>query len=210
MDGSRARQTRTRRPVVQPRDALCFVPLAAGDVDTLRSFFAELGDEGRRLRFCQGTPVVPESVIRQLAAVDGHDTVAWLVLDGEHVVGEARFVRDRVDRRVAEVAFAVVPTHQRRGIARRLLETLSVLAASRGIRTFTYSVLAENRAAPELLRSFGGRHALVDGLVEGSASVPLTRTPDVDRLAVLTRDSAATLLPLVDRSGARALAGAAA
>lgn len=161
-----------------------FRALEPGDRETLRTFYRSLSEESRYRRFFQGVHEVPEAVLGHLAAVDGCDHVALLaVVDGE-VVGEAHYVRLGAEPTAAEVSVAVSDSFQGRGIGRRLLGAIGVVARGAGIDTFTYTILPTNRAALALFRSFGGRHGWDDGMVGGRAPLETWPVAGVDPEAV--------------------------
>ena len=85
---------------------------------------------------------------------------ATAMLDGETLLGVARYVRDR-DGDDAEFALVIADAWQGRGIGRRLLAKLIDAARGRGVRRLYGDILATNRPRLELARKLGfelGRH----------------------------------------------------
>ena len=125
-------------------------PLRDGDVRTVASLFAGLSERSRRLRFNGPKPCLTRSELRSLATVDRRRRalVAHLERD-QRPVGIARLVQDGDS---AEIAFAVVDEHQRRGIGAALVSELLHDARSAGITEVTALVAARNSAALALLR----------------------------------------------------------
>jgi GNAT superfamily N-acetyltransferase len=78
-------------------------------------------------------------------------------------VGVARYIRDpeRADR--AEAAVAVVDEWQGKGLGRVLLSHLARQARRHGIRTFTATLLTENRAMRALFEELGEVRVHPDG-----------------------------------------------
>ncbi|HET7571916.1 MAG TPA: GNAT family N-acetyltransferase [Gaiellaceae bacterium] len=105
------------------------------------------------------------------------------------VVALANYARLR-DRRVAEVAFTVDDSLQRRGVGTRLLERLVVLAAANGIEQFVATVLPENRGMLDVFRDAGFEavRELAGGAVE--VRFPIAPTPRY-RDVVAARDHVA-------------------
>jgi acetyltransferase len=85
---------------------------------------------------------------------------ATAMLDGETLIGVARYVLDKNDES-AEFAIVVADAWQGRGIGRRLLGKLIEVARERGLRRLYGEILATNRPMLELVRKLGfklGRH----------------------------------------------------
>ena len=85
---------------------------------------------------------------------------AATMLDGETLLGVARYVRDRSGD-AAEFAIVIADAWQGRGIGRRLLAKLIEAARRRGVKRLYGDILATNRPMLELARKLGfelGRH----------------------------------------------------
>lgn len=85
---------------------------------------------------------------------------ATAMLDGETLLGVARYVRDR-DNHAAEFALVVADSWQGRGIGARLMAKLIEAARGRGVKRLYGDILATNRPMLALARKLGfelGRH----------------------------------------------------
>jgi acetate---CoA ligase (ADP-forming) len=127
-------------------------PLAE-DADALLTFFSELSDRSRYLRF-HGFPALGPKLVDPVLDPDWDDRGALVgSLDGG-IVALANWVRLR-DPSVAEVAFTVDDRFQRHGIGTRLLEQLAARAAEAGIEQFVAEVLHDNEAMMGVFRDAG-------------------------------------------------------
>jgi GNAT superfamily N-acetyltransferase len=89
-----------------------------------------------------------------------------IALDGDQIVGVARYAANAGDPTSADISLLVVDDLQRHGVARELLGRLETLARERGIRVLTASVLGENRQARGLLFAL---HPQISGRFERGA-----------------------------------------
>jgi ribosomal protein S18 acetylase RimI-like enzyme len=126
-------------------------PLANGDVGTVASVFARLGDESRRRRFNAAKPCLTDSELAELAVVDArhHALVAHVLGDPEPA---ALAQLARTGAASAEVAFVVADRYHQRGIGAALTRLLLDDARAAGITEITALASGENRAALALLR----------------------------------------------------------
>ncbi len=85
-----------------------------------------------------------QALLHYLSEVDYVDHFVWVVTDGSDPVADARFVRDEIDRTVAEIAFTVADAYQGRGIGSFLIGALSVAAQVDGVERFTARMLSDN------------------------------------------------------------------
>ena len=136
----------------------------AREVDIISKF----SEHSRYLRFFSGAPTLPDAVIDQLVAVDGHFHIAWGALDlnapGAPLMGVVRAVR-RGDTAEADLAMGVLDAHHGKGLARLLLAAVVHDALAAGITRFTAETLAENAPARKLFKAIGGKAAGRDGNV---------------------------------------------
>ena len=127
------------------------------DADGLLEFFRGLSEHSLYRRF-HGFPELGEHLVTPLVEPDWHERGALLATladeEGESVVAVANYVRLR-DPALAEAAFAVADSHQRRGIGTRLLEQLAERAARVGIQSFVAEVLPGNRAMLGVFEAVG-------------------------------------------------------
>jgi GNAT superfamily N-acetyltransferase len=163
-----------------------------GDAAAVREIFAGLGPRSRELRFLAPKPRLTGADLRQLTAVDGHDHVALLAEETRsgRRVGVARFVRDKDDPQVADVAVAVVDDWQHRGVGTVLATALAERAHELGVRRITVAMSVENDAATRLLHRVEGeieRLERTQGVAEFAITLaprPRARGPRVPRGAV--------------------------
>ena len=125
-----------------------------------------MSENSRWLRFFS-LGVNLDKAARAGVAGDRPEGYGLIVTTGaeERVVAHAVFELERADR--AEVAFAVADEMQGRGLATVLIAHLAQVASARGVRTFTATVLPENRRMISVFRESGFPvevHASVDGI----------------------------------------------
>lgn len=133
-----------------------------GDALRLVEMFHQLSPESKRLRFHLYTEKIPEDRIqeeaRALSDLDPQCQVAIIATviepDGEeHAVGVARFCRETVACREAEVAIVIRDDFQRRGLGKHLLLMLADKARELNITYFTAWVMSENIRLMKLIQS---------------------------------------------------------
>jgi RimJ/RimL family protein N-acetyltransferase len=130
------------------------------DAGALREGLRRLSPRTRYQRFHAAiSHLTPEQWV-YLTDVDGHDHVALVACLARRteyaekgaIVGVARFIRDRDEPTVAEVAFVVYDDLQGHGVGSALRDALIAEARARGVRTFRAHVLPDNGAMRRLLR----------------------------------------------------------
>jgi GNAT superfamily N-acetyltransferase len=145
------------------------------DAPILEEGFSRLSAESRRLRFLAEKQRLTPAELRYFTHIDHHDHEAIgarAVTDGRGV-GVARFVRDRQDPEVAEVAIAVVDDWQQKGLASVLLSRLFMRAREEGILRFTALVAEDNEGVVALLHDLGADVRVV-GHDSGTISYEIT------------------------------------
>jgi len=120
-------------------------PVSPRDHDGLREMLSRLSRETIYKRFHLPMPNVPEWMLAYLIDVDHYDKEPLVALVGDEIVGQAMYARQ--EAREAEMAIVVEDRWQSRGIGRLLLSRLAEQAGQRGIKSFTGTVLGENRDA---------------------------------------------------------------
>jgi RimJ/RimL family protein N-acetyltransferase len=153
-------------------DAITLRELVPGDRPLLAAAFERLSPRSRYLRFLSPLPSLPARTLDRLMDVDGHERVALAAIDRGELVGVARYVRDRRDRGLADVAVTVIDSHQGRGLGRRLLAALLDHAAAHGLRALTFDIHPSNQAGRGLVRSLGAQPAWSDGMLRGELPTP--------------------------------------
>lgn len=134
-------------------------PIRPDDVDELKRGLKLLSPETRMRRFHHPVSELSDEQWRYLTDVDGVDHVALVAcLDEEcdgfprgTIVGVGRFIRDKDEPNVAEVAFVVHDQVQRRGVGRKLRDAIRDAALARGIELFRAHILPSNMAIRRLL-----------------------------------------------------------
>src|SRR5262249_11642053 len=94
-------------------------PIHADDKQILRAAFERLSPESARLRFLGPKPRLSPRELRYLTEIDGDDHVALLAVFAhrpDFIVGVGRFVRDKDNPQVAEVAVVVGDPWQGQGL----------------------------------------------------------------------------------------------
>jgi L-amino acid N-acyltransferase YncA len=131
--------------------------LAGGERRPVLQVFEGLSERSRRRRFLAAKPELRERELDQLVDVGCCGRQAVVATDpatGE-AVGIARYVQVGADKATAEVAFEVVDAWQGRGVGRRLVDELALIAAADGIRRMSATVAADNPAGMALVRRLG-------------------------------------------------------
>ena len=129
-------------------------PIRPEDTNRLLVFLRTLPAEDRRLRFFSlGNDLARAA--RDETNVDYVRSLGLLATVGpdERVVGHAPYAPYGHGR--AELAFAIAPDYQGRGLATLLLGQLAEAAADNGIDTFEALVLPENRRMLDVFRESG-------------------------------------------------------
>ena len=147
----------------EPLPGLLLRPVAQGDLPAIARAYRGLSRQSLYQRFFTLMPDPTPLVEQHLALVDHRDHEAFVVFDGDEVVGIAEWDRriGRADE--AEVAVTVVDSWQRHGLGRALVRVLAGDAHRHGISTLTAEVLTENRAAAGLATSQGPSTTGMDG-----------------------------------------------
>lgn len=167
----------THHHVLPDGEALLIRPLVSGDRYELAAGFRELTMRSRQLRFFQAPDELAPRDLDYLTNIDYRDHFAFAAfLLGGLVplgVGVARYLRDRQDPTVAEVAVTVLDAHQRRGIGTLLTRELGDVASTSGIRTFVSFLHGDNGVAIDLLAREGARVSWVEpGIARVELDVP--------------------------------------
>jgi RimJ/RimL family protein N-acetyltransferase len=144
------------------------------DKQLIRTFHDELSDRSRRLRFLVPTNQLSDEDLDYLTEVDHKRHEAMVALDGDRLVGVARYVRDPRDRESAEVAVVVVDDRQGEGIGTALLDQLTQRARENGVRRYTALVSQDNDIVVNALERAGAERSAVsdEGEIEFAIDVP--------------------------------------
>jgi GNAT superfamily N-acetyltransferase len=143
--------------------------------------FDRLSDRSRFLRFFSPLPRLPKRTLDRLMDVDHVGHVALVAVHDEACIGVVRYVVDRDDPTIADLAITVIDAHQGRGLGRALIETIRDVAAARGVERLSLDIHPENRVMMGLVRSLGVRLTVRDGVMHGWLPTELER-PDAGAL----------------------------
>ena len=136
-------------------------PIVAEDKAVLVEGFRRLSPESRYRRFMAPIVELTDDQLAELTEVDYDDRFAWMAFSldeaGMPGMGVSRYVRDPVDREVAEAAVTVIDDYHGRGLGRLLLEFLGAVALENGIRRFRGYALEDNHPIRELLERLGAK-----------------------------------------------------
>ena len=149
-------------------------PIRPADRQLLERSRGRFSDESMRRRFLGPKPRLTATELRYLTEVDGRDHYALVATpldDLDAIVAVARFVRVADEPGTAEAAIIVADDLQGKGLGKRLARALATAAGDRGIRRFRASMLSDNKAALELMRTLSEQ--LESGYEDGYREVAL-------------------------------------
>jgi acetyltransferase len=121
-----------------------------GDVAAMQRFVDALSAGNRRWRFHAAV-----NACAALAQTLIEGDAVWAAFDGDVLIGEARFVRDRGDPERAELAMAVADVWHGRGVARALFAALLAQARRTGVRELRADVMCDNARMQRFLQRHG-------------------------------------------------------
>ena len=145
------------------------------DVERLRRMFHRLSADSVYRRFFSPINEPSRSALLWLANVDHLGRDALVALDGDEIVGVARY-DTRSGAPAAEIALTVEDAWQHRGLGKRLAVRLAKRAIARGIESFEATVQPDNRPALGLLRKLSPDASLRFDHGSYAASMPLPRS----------------------------------
>jgi RimJ/RimL family protein N-acetyltransferase len=135
-------------------------PIRPEDKALLADGLARTSAQSIHRRFLGPKPRFTAAELRYLTEVDGDAHVAMVAVladDPAGLIGVGRWVRDAADPTSAEVAIIVADELQGQGLGTELGLVLADAAGLRGVRRFTATMLAENRAAQALFARISAR-----------------------------------------------------
>ncbi|MGO9146849.1 MAG: GNAT family N-acetyltransferase [Desulfomonilia bacterium] len=135
-----------------------FRHIKPSDEEEMRRLFYRFSDQAVYYRYFSPIKTMPHAKMQQYVNVDCNRILSIVALvgplDQEHIIAEARFVKDR-NRPYGDVAFVVDEEYQGIGIASYLLEMLIRVAKERGLQGFTADVLASNKSMLKVFEKSG-------------------------------------------------------
>jgi acetyl coenzyme A synthetase (ADP forming)-like protein len=152
-------------------------PVRSDDADKVLDFLRTLPDEDRRMRFFSFGIDLARAA-RDETDVDYVQSLGLIATIGpeERVVGHGLYAPCRDG--CAEVAFAVSPDYQGRGLATLLLGQLAEAASANGIDTFQALVLPENKRMLSVFRESGFPVKIKHEMGTVEIAMPTSLTPD--------------------------------
>ncbi|MET8576149.1 GNAT family N-acetyltransferase [Streptomyces sp. NPDC005012] len=149
-------------------------PITEDDAERLVSFYEQVSDESKYLRFFSPYPRLSAKDVHRFTHHDYVDRVGLAATVGGEFIATVRY--DRVDATgmpasspadEAEVAFLVQDAHHGRGVASALLEHIAAVARERGVRRFTAEVLPANTKMIKVFTDAGyaQKRSFEDGVV---------------------------------------------
>jgi acetyltransferase len=132
-------------------------PLRPHDRDIEHAFVSGLSPETRSNRLLGGAIAITPEYIERLVSVDFSRNMALAataMLDGETLLGVARYVRDK-DGNAAEFAIVIADAWHGRGIGYRLLAKLIDAGRRHGVERLYGDILAMNRPMLALATKLG-------------------------------------------------------
>ncbi len=135
-----------------------FRPVKPTDDEALADMLYSLSTQSIRRRYFTHTKRFPHKDVQKLTNVDYEQNLAIVGIvpspAGEEVVAIAQYFLDPKTG-VAEVAFIVQDEWQDKGMGSFLLEYITTIARSRGIRSFYATVLPSNKAMLQIFYNSG-------------------------------------------------------
>jgi len=132
-------------------ERLVLRPIEPEDLRRLERLFYRLSPTTVYRRFFRPVARPSRRVLDELANVDHQAREAIAALDGDEIVGVARYGRGADGE--YELAVVVEDAWQRRGVGRLLMAELTERARRSGIDRFTATVLSENKAVQCFIRA---------------------------------------------------------
>ena len=158
-----------RRPICEIETRLtdgrsiCLRTIRPSDEARIRQGIADMSDKSRYLRFFSAFREPPESIVKSLSAVDGHDHIGWgaILLDGNHFppIAAAHAIRLDENSNKGELAIAVLDEYHGMGVARMLIAAVMIDCIAEGLSCLEMQVMYENNAAANLIIGLGAERS---------------------------------------------------
>lgn len=150
------------RVTLEDGGAFLMRPLQPEDWQAIQLGFSKLSLEDRRYRFLSGLSKLSDEMAQRLCRLDYDREMALTLFDLSRVpptgVGVARLAA-LDDRETAEMAIVVLPEWRRRGVARVLLQRLTLWAQRHHYRRIRALIAEDNGPMRRLAQAFGCRIA---------------------------------------------------
>ncbi|WP_129657697.1 bifunctional GNAT family N-acetyltransferase/acetate--CoA ligase family protein [Rothia halotolerans] len=157
-------------------------PVLPTDQDALTAMYSGQSERTIYLRFFTYKSTLSARELTRFTTVDHHDRVAFVMMNGNEMIGIGRY--DRTDEPTeAEVAFFISDAHHGRGIGSILLEHLAAAGLENGITRFSAEVLPENRKMLDVFSDAG--YELSRGYDDGVIAVHFDIDPTERSRAVM-------------------------
>jgi acetyltransferase len=140
--------------VVHRGEKLRIRPIRPQDEPMLQEFTQRLSAEDIRLRFFGPLRELSHELAARLTQIDYDREMAFLLLDGEELLGVGRLAADPGFEE-AEFALIVATGKQGRGYGRFLMDNVLAYAKTRGVKRVIGHVLRENHKMLELAEALG-------------------------------------------------------
>jgi acetyl coenzyme A synthetase (ADP forming)-like protein len=150
-------------------------PIVPGDAAALAVMFSKLSRRSVYQRFFRVKQELTPEELEYFTTIDYGLRMAFVVVEGQSILGVGRYDALTDDRSTAEVAFAVIDEAQGRGIGTALLRQITAYARTQGITAFKAFVLADNHAMIRVFRDSG--FELSRELEEGVYNVEFPTAP---------------------------------
>jgi acetyltransferase len=129
-------------------------PMRPDDAELISMASRQLAPEDLRMRFFLPIPAISRERAAALAALDYDRNMAFLLFDGEELLGVVRLAIE-ADREQGEFAVIVASDRHRQGIGSLLIEHILGYARSRGLKRVFGTVLRENTGMLALVERLG-------------------------------------------------------
>jgi GNAT superfamily N-acetyltransferase len=147
--------------VLSDGQPVCLRTIRPSDEAHIRAGITEMSDRSRYLRFFSAFRAPPESIVKRLSAVDGHDHIGWgaILLDGQDnpPIAAAHAIRSEELPWHGELAIAVLDEYHGLGLARMLIAAVLMDCIAEDLPVLDMQMLADNRAAQNLVSCLGAK-----------------------------------------------------
>ncbi|MEO1204876.1 MAG: GNAT family N-acetyltransferase [Pseudomonadota bacterium] len=155
-------------------------PVVAADMPLIKIGMDRLSAQSRYYRFLQPVPHLSDHRLKWLDQIDQINHIAWGALEisdtRQEPIGLARCIRLAEGSTDAEIAVAVVDSHQRKGLGTMLTAAVAFTASHSGISQFLATVMADNENMLEVFDELDAKRRFNSGVFE--ITIPLHTDAD--------------------------------